>query len=56
MVFLTPVQGASRNAAHLEATLEGKLGTNLSVAAGYRGYLASHANVHAVALRLTWAM
>lgn len=50
--FVTTVESPGRSAAHISASISGALAPNLTLSAGYRGLIGSHADAHMVQLRL----
>lgn len=54
--FDTPVLTSGKSAAHIAASINARLGENLTASAGYRGLIAKRANVHTVEVRLSLRM
>jgi uncharacterized protein with beta-barrel porin domain len=52
VAFQTNVLSPNRSAAHLSASITGKLAPNLTAAAGYRGLISKDTDVHALEVRL----
>ena len=54
--FTQKIGDPGRNAAHVDASIRGALGPRLTASAGYRGLIGQHGDVHAVQVRLAYAM
>jgi uncharacterized protein YhjY with autotransporter beta-barrel domain len=56
VAFQTTVASPGKDAAHLEASLEGKISENLSASASYRGLISKRGDLHALQIRLSLKM
>lgn len=56
VAFTQRIGNPGRDVAHIDASIGGTLGERLTASAGYRGLIGKRGNVHAVQVRLVYAM